>query len=713
MLSLKLEAILDKAYSEGRNALTEPEAYDFLKAAGFDILDYTLLKDKPKRRDLKKHSEKVVMKIVSPDILHKTEIGGVMFVKNGLKEVKKAYSEILKNVKEKAKEARIEGVMLTNFVPDLEDRKQLLVSCRHDNYLGPVINIGQGGIYVELDNDVSSRIVPSAEKELSEMVHETKISKKIFGYRNQKKLIEENTLIKFLAGLDNLSLSFSGLTLDSKYNLEDLEINPLAVTQEKLFPIDCLIKFRKKEEPLLLEQEANIKNLDNLLCPKSIAVIGASPKPEKLGYIIFKNLLKSKIPVYAVNVKGEEVLGHKIYRSVKDVAKEFGEVDLAVLTIPANLTPDAMRDMAGSVKSAILIPGGFGELGEKGKSLEEDVSRIAAESGIRIIGPNCVGVKSFCYNSFFIPDENICFNEEAEKNISLVTQSGSVSVSFSGMSNTVGIRHVISCGNMLDVDIGDLVSYLDKEEETKVIAVYAESLKNARKFYNATKLTKKPVVVLKAGKCKEARKATMSHTGAIADDNEVFDVAVKQANAINTENFQEFLDYCKAFSLMYNKEVKGNKVVLISNGGGALVNATDELRHTSLELAELSKETISKLDEFSDHITIIQNPLDLAGMADNSYYTRSLEHVLAQDNVDGVVLCVIPFVESINDKTIASEIEEVIKKYKKPVVATHMAGPNYAHVAKNFDKIGVPCYEEAERAVKALDAFICYKLKKA
>ena len=203
----------------------------------------------------------------------------------------------------------------------------------------------------------------------------------------------------------------------------------------------------------------------------------------------------------------------------------------------------------------------------------------------------------------------------------------------------------------------------------------------------------------------------MSHTGAITDDNRVFDVAIKQANAVNAENFQQFLDYTKAFSLMCDREVKGNKIAIVSNAGGALINASDELRNTSLELAEFSSETIRKLDEFSDHLTKIQNPLDMAVMSDNNYFVRGLEYLLQQDSINGVVLCIVPHVESIKDKTIASDLEKVVEKYKKPVVATHMAGPHYDHMLKNFDRVGIPCYGVAERAVKALDVFMGYKLK--
>ncbi len=271
----KLDEILHYAEINKRNTLTEPEAYKFLQGAGIETVRHYFIDNIHSFMGISSETHlpfskpKYVLKVVSPDICHKTEVGGVKIADANISSFVESYYEIIKNIKEKRPDAQIDGVLLVDFIEEAEkDRNQLLASFRHDRHMGPVLTFGQGGIFVELDNDISSRILPATKEEIRGMVKETRIYKKsLGGYRGLDKLVEEEELVQFLTVLSEIATHYSGLneSKDDPYIIEDFEINPLVISNGKLAPVDCLIKFGKKEQ--IIEQKANTKNLDTLLFP--------------------------------------------------------------------------------------------------------------------------------------------------------------------------------------------------------------------------------------------------------------------------------------------------------------------------------------------------------------------------------------------------------------------------------------------------------------
>lgn len=448
-------------------------------------------------------------------------------------------------------------------------------------------------------------------------------------------------------------------------------------------------------------------NLDFLFKPKSVALIGASAKELSIGNVIIKNLLHYRFngPVYPINPKVDEIRGLKAYPSIMDVP---GIVDLAHIVIPPPFVPEEVENCGKKgVKAIIINTAGFKEMGAEGKALEDDFLKRAAKYGIRIVGPNCQGIinsdpaiNAYCNFTFTYPQPG---------NISVVAQSGGVGAVIMQAFYDMGIgqRMYVSNGNGSDVSITEIISYYGKDEETKAIVLYAESLENPHEFIAVAKgvTARKPVLAITAGRTDKGAEASRSHIGGMAG-NISMDLIYKKAGIL-TFSSQE--DLCHAAVALSSQPVpKGHKVGIITNTGGPSVIAIDELVSCGLEIPPLSEQAAQILKGTMLESASIRNPLDVVATAGPAHFKSALEVMMNEPQFDSIYLNFVtpPFVDC---ESVAREIAAAARAGNKPIVCNYMTDKQkWGGTSKILKEGKIPCFDFAETAARALHALVRY-----
>jgi acetyl coenzyme A synthetase (ADP forming)-like protein len=451
------------------------------------------------------------------------------------------------------------------------------------------------------------------------------------------------------------------------------------------------------------------QSIEPFFKPRSVAIIGASAKQKKVGYVIAKNFVENfKGKFFMVNPNIQEIFDHKSYPSVNSIP---GDVDLAVIAVPAPIVSGVLEECGKKgVKAAIVISGGFKEIGDEGAKLEEKVIEISRKYKIRLMGPNCMGVfdSASLVDTLFIPPYRL--RRPPKGHIAFISQSGASGIAFLDWAagERIGISKFASYGNAADVSEADLLEFLAMDKETKVIAMYLEGIKEGRKFVKAASEVSrnKPVLVLKSGSTSSGAKAALSHTGSLAGSDEIFDAVVKQTGMIRVYDWEEMFDLARA--LAYQPAAKGERVAVVTNGGGAGVMIADEIEKLGMKLAELSKETVAELRaNFPSHV-IVYNPIDLTGDADNERYRVAIEAVLKDRFVDSLLLVCIPHTPAIDLESIVDIVVNSSSKSDKPLVICLPGGRVSLEIRELFEEHGIPTYPTPRRAVHSLYALAKY-----
>jgi len=448
--------------------------------------------------------------------------------------------------------------------------------------------------------------------------------------------------------------------------------------------------------------------LDAFFKARSVAVIGASSKPGKIGHEILRNLAlyEYKGRVYPVNPKADEILGLKCYPSVLDIPDE---VDLAVIAVSSELTPKVVEECGRKgVKAIVIVSGGFKELGGRYRQIEEEVVKTARRYGMRIIGPNCIGIfdGETRIDTFFQSRERMLRPPKGP--ISFMTQSGTFGCTMLewAAESGIGMSKFVSYGNRCDVDEADLIRYFAEDPDTKVIAIYLEGLSDGRKFMEVAREVspKKPIVVLKAGRTEAGSKAALSHTGWLAGSAAIYDAAFKQCGVIQAVNFEELFDMAKALALQPPAE--GPRVAMVTNGAGPCVMAADALVERGLKLAEYEPVTLEKLRAELPPYCVPGNPVDLTGSATSRDYEVAMRALLEDPNVD-LLMPFFVFQDTPLDEGIIGVVAEM-REYGKPIVCCAAGGPYTREQVRKLEELGVPVYPIPERAVAAAYALVAY-----
>jgi acetyl coenzyme A synthetase (ADP forming)-like protein len=460
---------------------------------------------------------------------------------------------------------------------------------------------------------------------------------------------------------------------------------------------------------------------DELRCffePKSVAVVGVSRNPLKFGYSLLQNLLDLKFQgkIYPVNPNADEVLGLRAYPKVDSIEED---IELAIIIVPSVKVPEIMKDCAKKhVKGVVICSSGFREAGEAGRKLEEEVVAIAKEAGTRVIGPNTTGILNTSNNftTSFVPLPTL-----KRGNVAFIAQTGLFAAAafwWIVSKQPFGISKIVGLGNKCDVDDAEVLEYLAEDEDTQVIAIYMEGVKDGRKLFKVFKEVskKKPIIVLKSGRSAAGIKASMSHTGSLAVKDEIFDAICKQAGVIRVNNdLEELLDITKAFALQ--PLPKGNKVAIITVSGAGGVMAADECAKHCLELAPLSNETLSRIRSGMPSWATVHNPVDIEPLFEaigpEESIKIALQAALEDKNVDSAVVLFVAVPRLIPIFSLKNVIYGVMKNRAEPKpISTHLIGfkDTVESYTAQLEEENIPVYSSIERCVKAIGHLWKYKL---
>jgi len=451
-----------------------------------------------------------------------------------------------------------------------------------------------------------------------------------------------------------------------------------------------------------------IKNLKYVFEPRSIALFGASPTPNKVSNVILKTLIEGGFPgkLYPINPKYQEIVGLKCYPDLNTIKKQ---IDCAIIATPAATVPEILKQCAvWKVRGVVLITAGFSEAGEEGKKLEDEIRDICNKNNISLIGPNCLGVHNPAtrIDSIFLPIYKL--QRPKPGNIAFITQSGAIGSTIVDLAayNGIGISKFVSYGNAAVIDEVDLLEYLENDPKTKTIVAYIEGAKNGRRLYEAMKRInkKKPIIALKAGKFARSGEAAKSHTGNIAGSYLAYKAAFKQAKVVEADSIEDLFDFMKIFS---QPMPKGNRVAIVTNGGGMGVLTADAVELNELQFANFSEETKVGLKKILPDFGNVGNPLDLIAEADADKYASALDFFMQDDNVD-VILVIALLQTPPMDERVLNVLIRVSDERKKPIAVISLGGEYTENYQRHLNMYDVPSYSSPNAAVRTMKKLIEY-----
>ncbi len=689
--------IFKKVLEEKRNALYEHEAKDLLSLRGLPTTRYRVVKDREAAVDAANMiGFPVALKIVSPQVIHKSDAGGVALNISDEEELCASYDMIIDRVKEQVPEAEIHGVLVEEMaLPSIE----VIIGATRDPQFGPTVMFGVGGILTEIIKDVSFRVAPFDHDEAMKMLGEIKSHEVLEGARGMP-VVDKAVLAEII-------VKISKLMLDNP-SIAAIDLNPVIVYRDAAKIVDARIILGEKIDSSAATEPAD--DLDAVLNPSSVAVIGASGNPDKIGHKILKNIIDAGFSgaIYPVNPRGGEILGLESYTSVLDAP---GNVDTVVVVVPSRFVPGVMEEcVQKGVKGAVIISSGFKDVGPEGAKLERQVLEIAARGGIRIVGPNCQGVSNpvsgFCATWPLISRVG---------DVAVISQSGSIALEVPSflVDNHIGYSKSIALGNKSDVDEADLISWLGRDDGTHVIAVYTEGTNEGKKLMKAIKdaSANKPVLILKGGRTEAGRKAVLAHTGSLAGSSKVFTAAVSQSGGFCVSNLEELLDAAKAFSML--PVPRGPNLLVVTSSGGAGILSSDASETAGLNLHKLSEDTVDRLKAVLPEYCILRNPLDLTGNAltEPKMYRDALEVALESGEIDMVLVV---FGDPIPGTVqLLKDVVEKAKKRGVPVAVNYLGGAEMQKVeVDDLQRNGIPVYSTPEKAITVLGYLNRYRLNR-
>jgi acetyl coenzyme A synthetase (ADP forming)-like protein len=443
----------------------------------------------------------------------------------------------------------------------------------------------------------------------------------------------------------------------------------------------------------------------NLIYPESIAVVGASSNPQKVGHAVLKNILDGGFEgrVYPINPKSESILDTKCYSSVQDVPDS---IDCAVIIVNRDIVLSVMKDCAKKgVKAAIVISSGFGETDEEGKKAQKELVQQAKLSQITMMGPNCLGLINPWQKL------NAAFGQSLDEpgEIALISQSGALITSIQDWAkeNKVGFSLIASIGNKAAIDEVDFFEYLKGDKKTKVIAAYLEDISRGQEFMRiAERVGKiKPLVILKSGRSHAGAKAASSHTGSLAGSDKAYDCAFQRLGVIRAESIEQLFDISTA--LAYQPLPKGNRIAIITNAGGPGIMMSDAVELSGLKVVDIDDKTKTNLSKMLPLSASVNNPIDVLGDASSTRYGDSIKCILESKSVDGVIVILTPQ-KMTDDSAIAEELVKISKNYSKPVIACFMGADTVKNGVNILRKNHIPQYSVPRRAAKAMFELVKY-----
>ena len=565
-----------------------------------------------------------VLKIVSPDILHKTEAGGVLTGLKDAEAVAKGYDTIIANAKDFQSDADIAGVQVQQMLPQAQE---VIVGAVTDQSFGKVVAFGLGGVLVEVLKDVTFRLAPTDRVNALSMIEGIRAAEILHGVRGAKP-VDREALASIIIGVSQL--------VDDFPEISEIDLNPVFARAEGATAVDVrmIVDFSVPEAPFRPSQEEILAAMKRIMEPDSVAVIGASAEEGKIGNSVMKNLINGGYQgeIYPINPRADEILGRKCYKSVKDIE---GEVDIAVFAIPAKFVLQALEEVGEkNIAGAIMIPSGFAETGEV--ELQREMVAVARKHNVRVMGPNIYG--------FYYTPKNLCATfctpYDIVGKVALSSQSGGVGMSIIGFSRStkMGVSAIVGLGNKSDLDEDDLLTFFEQDDNTDVIAMHVEDLKDGRSFAEVAERVskKKPIVVLKAGRTAMGARAAASHTAALAGDDQIYDDILRQSGVIRAMSLNDMLQFARGLPKLPTP--RGENVLIITGAGGSGVLLSDACVDNGLELMEMPDDLDKAFREFIPPFGAAGNPVDITGGEPPSTYRNTIKLGLEDDRIDALIL---------------------------------------------------------------------------
>ena len=695
MTNEKVKKLFDDIYLTKEKVITEELAKQVLTEYGVRVPKYALVTDAEEAEiEAGKVGFPLVAKIVSPEILHKTDVKGVKVGLQNQEDVKNAFNDMYGRL---SKQYNVKGVLLEKMAA--AGGVELIVGLQNDPQFGPVIMAGIGGIYTEVFKDVSFRVLPITKEDAISMIDDLKGNKILKGFRGMPS-VNMNMLTEALVNIGRF-----GTEMAPYY--ESIDFNPIIFYENEYVVVDAKILLREKPDlEVISTAQPRSEYMDLFFNAKSVALIGASPEVGKVGNSVLESLAKHEYTgkVYPVNAKGySEIMGLKAYKSIDEIPDK---VDVVVVTVDLKFVPDLLRSAAKKdIHNFVIISGGGKELGGERATIEAQIRELSKELQIRIIGPNCIGMFNGENRLDCAFQGHARMIRPRKGDVAFLSQSGTVGIAFMESSDTFGMSKMISYGNRSDVDEADMIWYLSEDPQTKVIGLYVEGLGDGRKFMNAARRVViergKPVVVFKNGRSIRGAKQAASHTGSLGGSYAVVKGALDQAGIISVDSYEEMTAALKA--LTWQPVPNGGKVAMVTNGAGPIIAAIDHFERLSLQVAELSEETKKSLKDHYPPTYVIGNPCDITGSANADDYRFAIQSFMDDPNID-IIMPWFVFQDDPLEESIVNVLASFQKQKKKPILVGAMGGPFTEKISQQIEDTNVPVYHSVIEWVTAAGA---------
>ena len=617
--------ILDSVKADKRTSLTAPEGKLVCDAYGIPVPKEGVAKSAAEATKIATEMGfPVVMKIVSPDILHKTEAGGVMVGVKTAADVEKNYATILANAKKYKSDAKIEGIQIQQM---LLGGQEVIVGAVTDGSFGKLVAFGLGGVLVEVLKDITFRLAPATKEDALSMLDGIQAHEMLKGVRGSDPA-NRDAIADIIVNVSKLITDFP--------EINEMDLNPVFATKTNAIAADVriVVDFDPKPPRPRPNHDDIVRQMNRIMKPKAVAVIGASAESGKIGNSVMKNLINGGYQgeIYPIHPKADEIMGKKVYKSVKDVP---GEIDIAVFAIPASLVAPALIECGEKkIVGAILIPSGYAETGNvKG---QEEIQAIGQKYGIRLMGPNIYG--------FYYTPANLCATfctaYDVKGGAALSSQSGGIGMAIIGFSRSakMGVSAIVGLGNKADIDEDDLLTFFEQDDNTKIIAQHCEDLKDGRAFAEVAKRVskKKPIVVLKAGRTSAGAKAASSHTGALAGDDKIYEDVFNQSGVIRARSLRDMLEFARGLPVLPTP--KGENVVIITGAGGSGVLLSDACVDNKLSLMTIPPDLDAAFRKFIPPFGAAGNPVDITGGEPPITYVNTVKLGLEDPRIHALIL---------------------------------------------------------------------------
>jgi acetyl coenzyme A synthetase (ADP forming)-like protein len=675
--------ILDQAKAAGRTSLTAPEARGICEAYGINIPKEGVAKTGEEAVKLATSiGFPVVMKIVSPQILHKTEAGGVLVGVKSADEASKGFSTIVGNARKYDPKAEIVGVQIQQM---LSGGHEVIIGAVTDPAFGKLVAFGMGGVLVEVLKDITFRLAPATSEDALSMLDGIQAAEILRGVRGAKPVDRE--------ALSSMIQRVSALVADFP-EISELDLNPVFATDKGATAADVRVVLNFTPPPARFrpDQKLIVEQMNRIMRPNAVAVIGASAENGKIGNSVMKNLINGGYQgtIYPIHPSAESILGKKAYKSVKDVP---GEIDVAVFAIPAKFVAQALTEVGEKkIPGAVLIPSGFAETGNVAG--QNELIEIGRKYGVRLMGPNIYG--------FYYTPKNLCATfctaYDVKGKAALSSQSGGIGMAIIGFSRSakMGVSAIVGLGNKSDIDEDDLLTFFEQDDNTQIIAQHCEDLKDGRGFAEVAKRVskKKPVVVLKAGRTSMGARAASSHTGALAGNDKIYEDVFKQSGVIRARTLRDLLEFARGIPVLPTP--KGNNVVIITGAGGSGVLLSDACVDNGLSLMSMPADLDAAFRKFIPPFGAAGNPVDITGGEPPTTYQNTVRLGLEDPRIHALILgywhtIITP--PMVFAKLMVEVVDQMkAKGIEKPVVASLAGDVEVEEAAEYLYQHGIPAY---------------------